>query len=303
MCYNSYGDVMADMFEKRNNREYILNTGCWVNSTFIERNTEEHTHDFVELTYITHGSGVHIINGRKYPVKKGDLLFLNYNCTHAIECAARLEYTDIMFKLDYIDANLKNSGNAFSLLGRGNFKEFESMIYENNCKIHFYSDERQEFEQLIKRVITEQDNPKPGSDFLISAILNQILIFVFRKMEFNLNDRFFINDEMLLFIKNNCTSQLKLRDIAVEKHYSASYIGALFKEYTGMSFTEYIMKCRVEKAMQLLKTTHKSIENIMIECGFSNRTRFFSHFKEKTGTTPLKYRNMNKEKESEQRSI
>lgn len=287
---------MEEMFEKKSDNSYILKTGYWVNSTWIKSRTDEHTHQFVEMVYTFHGSGVHIVNGKKYPVKKGDLLFLDYNCVHAIETDELLEYADIMFKLDHIDLSLKNGSNAFALLDTYNFSEFRNMINKENCKIHFGTSEREEFEMLLKRTMKEQKNPAPGSDFMIRSILNQILVMVFRKMNFDIGDNFPINSDMLSFIKNNCHKQLTLKDIAVNSYYSSSYLGAQFKEFAGVSFTEYISNCRVEKAQELLKRTNDSVENIMAECGFSNRTRFFKKFKEKLGVTPLKYRAMNKER-------
>ncbi len=280
---------MKNIIEKSDNTTYILNTGYWIYQK-EELNTQEHTHEFIEMVYTFAGSGVHIVNGIRYTVKKGDLLFLNYNCTHAVETDGGLELANIMFKLEYIDLNLKNGGNVFSLLDTDNFSDFQNMINKDNCKIHFSFDEREEFEMLLKRTIKEQNSPIAGSDFLIKSMLNQILVLIFRKMDFELADNLPINAELLKFIKNNCNKNLKLKDISNKNYYSSSYLSSQFKEYTGVSFTEYVINCRIERAMELLEKTTKPIENIMTECGFSNRTRFFKKFKDKTGTTPFKYR-------------
>ena len=280
---------MKNIVEISDNTTYVLNTGYWIYQK-EELNTQEHTHEFVEMVYTFAGSGVHIVNGIRYTVKKGDLLFLNYNCTHAVETDGGLELANIMFKLEYIDLNLKNGGNVFSLLDTDNFSDFQNMINKDNCKIHFSSNEREEFEMLLKRTIKEQNSPIAGSDFLIKAMLNQILVLIFRKMDFELADNLPINAELLKFIKSNCNKSLKLKDIASKNYYSSSYLSSQFKELTGISFTEYVINCRIERAMELLVKTTKPIENIMTECGFSNRTRFFKKFKDKTGTTPLKFR-------------
>ena len=132
---------MSNTFELKENN-YTLDRGYWINSWEIDNPTGHHTHDFVELVYTFHGNGVHIVNGKEIPVRRGDLLFLNYNCTHAIEPLSKLKYADIMFKLDYIDHSLNNSENAFSLLETSNFHEFESMINKENCIIHFQHHER-----------------------------------------------------------------------------------------------------------------------------------------------------------------
>ena len=43
----------------------------------------KHTHDFVEIVYIDSGKIDHIVNGKEFHAKKGDLLFLNYNSVHS----------------------------------------------------------------------------------------------------------------------------------------------------------------------------------------------------------------------------
>lgn len=280
---------MANTFELKENN-YTLDRGYWINYWEIEKNSPTHTHDFVELVYTFHGNGVHVVNGKEIPVRKGDLIFLNYNCTHSIKPAGKLRYADIMFKLDYIDQGLKNTGNAFSLLETKNFGEFESMINTNSCVIHFRNHERIRFEELIEWTLNEQEKEETGSNFMTRSILNLILILVFRKMKFRMNDVFPINQDLLDYINEHCGESITLKDIAKNSFYTQSHLCVQFKEYTGMNFTKYLMDCRIKKAKKLLGDTDRSIEDILNDCGFSNRTRFFKLFREKTGLTPLKYR-------------
>ena len=41
-----------------------------------------HTHDFIEIVYVLSGEMTHEINGCAYHAARGDLLFMNYGCTH-----------------------------------------------------------------------------------------------------------------------------------------------------------------------------------------------------------------------------
>ena len=44
---------------------------------------EMHTHDFIEIEYVLSGTGTQIINGQKYKVKRGDVIFLKKgDCLH-----------------------------------------------------------------------------------------------------------------------------------------------------------------------------------------------------------------------------
>ena len=39
----------------------------------------EHLHDFIEIVYVSNGKGVHKVDKTVYPVKKGNLVIINYN--------------------------------------------------------------------------------------------------------------------------------------------------------------------------------------------------------------------------------
>ena len=49
-----------------------------------------HDHDFVEIVYIHDGKGAHYVNGVEYLVQKGDLLYINYGCTHSFKVYEKL---------------------------------------------------------------------------------------------------------------------------------------------------------------------------------------------------------------------
>ena len=65
------------------------------------RDEEIHDHDFVEIVYIIEGSGRHYINDEEFAIKAGDLLFVNYGCTHAFLVNERLVAYNLMIRVDY----------------------------------------------------------------------------------------------------------------------------------------------------------------------------------------------------------
>jgi YesN/AraC family two-component response regulator len=89
-------------------------------------------------------------------------------------------------------------------------------------------------------------------------------------------------------------SNLCLRSIANDFSISPTYLGRIFKQYTGYSVSGYINKARVEKAKSMLLVTNLSIQSIVVECGFSNAKYFFTLFKHQQSQTPQEYRRTNK---------
>jgi AraC-like DNA-binding protein len=64
----------------------------------------------------------------------------------------------------------------------------------------------------------------------------------------------------------------------------------MFKKATGLNFTEYVSRVRVEKARNLLLNPNLRISEIAYEVGFQSLTHFNRVFKKITGQSPTDYR-------------
>lgn len=98
------------------------------------------------------------------------------------------------------------------------------------------------------------------------------------------------------YIDQNFNQDLKLEDVARANGFSVSVMGRGFKKITGMGFSAYLRKVRVEQARELLGSTALPIAQVSQECGFNNLQYFFDVFKKTTGKTPQEFRNAAKEK-------
>lgn len=253
-----------------------------------------HTHDFVEFVYVSHGSCVHTIDGREYPARRGDLLFINFNSTHSVRSDTGVSYVDIYLKPAFIDESLRGAKTAFALLSLPDFSAFESIVSEHNCIIHFDSDERQRIENLIFLAAEEMKNQDEGRDLMLSSFMNLFLTVVFRKMALPMNTVRKLDETLLSYIREHCADRLIMSSIAKQCGYCSEYFSRLFKRYTGITFSDYLTHCRLEKSMSMLLDSDLPVEDIVAACGFTDRSRFFRLFVEHTGTTPLKYRKKSK---------
>lgn len=93
------------------------------------------------------------------------------------------------------------------------------------------------------------------------------------------------------YIRQNFNQNLKLEDVARANGFSVSVLGRGFKKITGVGFSAYLRKVRVEQAQELLSSTALPIAQVSQECGFNNLQYFFDVFKKATGKTPLEFRN------------
>lgn len=277
---------------KKNNKFYISEDAYVMSLKHINAVYEpEHTHDFVEIIYTLKGKCEHIIDGKIYNVKHGDSLFINYNQTHSIKGDSETHFINILIKPEYISKSLINHENAFALLHLLEFEDFSKILDESKTKISFIGEEREKIENVIKNILDEEREKLPGYELSIRSQFNILFIMLFRKMSLNLEENFYgVSDKLLSYITNHCNEKLTLENMAKICSYNKSYFSRIFKEFAGVTFTEYLKNARMEKAMKLLRETDHSITDIVYRVGYSDKTKFFSHFRAYTGLSPLNYR-------------
>jgi YesN/AraC family two-component response regulator len=92
------------------------------------------------------------------------------------------------------------------------------------------------------------------------------------------------------YIEANHAEELSLRQVAQAVHVSAFYLCKLFKKATGINFTEFVSRIRLEKAKQLLLNQNLRVSEIAYEVGFQSLTHFNRTFKKVMGQSPTEYR-------------
>lgn len=97
-------------------------------------------------------------------------------------------------------------------------------------------------------------------------------------------------EELLLFVREHCYSELTLKMLADHVGLTESYCSKYFKQNVGLSFTDYVTTRRVSLAQRLLKYSEYSITDIIALSGFSSIPTFNRVFKQQTGMSPSEYR-------------
>jgi len=92
------------------------------------------------------------------------------------------------------------------------------------------------------------------------------------------------------YLHHNYTSTLRLENAARRAGMSISCFVRKFRQETGITFTLYVNRLRIARAIQLLRESSLSMSDIAFECGFSNQFHFTRTFKKIMGMTPSRYR-------------
>lgn len=93
-------------------------------------------------------------------------------------------------------------------------------------------------------------------------------------------------------LENYSDAGLSIGQLAEHIGYSPAYTIKLFKNVMGISFTQYVVNLRIDRAMQMLKETNDNIDVIAEKNGFATYNNFAKLFRSKTGMSPSDYRKM-----------
>ena len=94
------------------------------------------------------------------------------------------------------------------------------------------------------------------------------------------------------YVQDNLNRQVFLEDIAPLAYVSADYLGKLFKQKTGVSFSNYVIQTRMETARKLLENRRYSVAEIAEKVGYADSRHFSKAFTKLYGVNPASYRKL-----------
>ena len=92
------------------------------------------------------------------------------------------------------------------------------------------------------------------------------------------------------YVRRHLSEAITVERMAEEFYMSRPYLSAKFKQETGMTLTDYILREKTEEAKRLLRYSEKSASAIGAYLGFSSTAHFSRVFKKHAGSTPREYR-------------
>jgi AraC-like DNA-binding protein len=83
---------------------------------------------------------------------------------------------------------------------------------------------------------------------------------------------------------------LTLSEVAKAVNMSAFYFCKMFRQATGLTFTDYLARIRVEKVKHMLLNPHKRVSEVAFAAGFQSLSQFNRVFRKVAGEAPSSYR-------------
>lgn len=250
-----------------------------------------------QLHYVLGGVGTITIEGIVYHVTKGDMVFWGPGQRHIIESS--VDHPLHVYGVQF-DLTQNNCGNDYQCLynelpspNEGMIAEIvvfeECGLYPTHIKILDVYEADFYMKELVK-VFAQNTRFNQGR---MSGILKSFLMLALyngdKYKQHKQSNKYDIN-EVVQYIDGHFSQRISNKDLGDRFSYHPNYLNTLIIDYTGYSIQQYLINMRMNKAMDLLQNSNKSITEIADEVGGYPIHYFSRLFKSKIGVSPKEVR-------------
>jgi AraC-type DNA-binding domain-containing proteins len=256
----------------------------------------EHRHNFLELNYMLSGTVKQIINGNEEILHTGDILLMDKNAVHFVNAPG---VNDLLINLMFPVENL--DFESLSSIMHKNHYVFNFLLENITCKKHstyiiFRSSKHVVIKQLLDQIIDKYYSSSPFANEIIRLNISILFMELLENVPFEVHGNTHQQTENnlvfeILRIIHQDFRTITLSQLAKQLNYNKNYLSNLIKNKTGKPFKQLQIKERLERAKLLIENTDLTIEEIIYEVGWLNKSHFYRKYKEAYGTPTKKSRN------------
>lgn len=252
-----------------------------------------HTHNFTELEIILSGSADHIVEGRAYQIKRGDVIVLAPSYVHELQNVQELMHFNFKFdlqKLLLLDTDLQKLAGFQALFVPQPLQRYQH-VYSSYMRL----DEPRfsEVLMLCELMYNEWNEKSSGYKWIIKSYFLALLACLARgysSIEAGAPWKLKNITDTAAFVQQHIKDKHSVASLAAMACLSERQYARRFKQLYGMPPLEYIIDCRLTLACSMMRDTQKSLMEISLNCGFSDAVYFNRQFKNRFGITPGQYR-------------
>ncbi len=253
-----------------------------------------HAHDYVEMAYVMSGDGKYRIEGEMYDIHEGDLLVFNPGVYHQAIFDPKAEVKATEFFIGFADFSVKEGTKSWLELPNGGYI------------MHTTGELKQKMFKICSSMGAESAIRWDGRYFMLKSYLMQLLLLIIREevepptprngYSFESVNKKYVVEQVVSYFEDHYSEKISLDTIAENTYMSPFYISRVFKSETGDTPIHHLIKIRLEKAMELLKSGEPlNIQEIAAKVGYDDAYHFSKLFKKHFGVSPSKAKQMNKE--------
>lgn len=258
----------------------------------VGENVALHNHDFIEISYVIEGRGVHVLGESHINIEKGDYFIINTGVPHGYKDIEEMTVYNCVFTADFLDASMLGIQNFNDLLDHYLFQNLALSDTQHITRKKFRADKV--INDLFLNMHNEFEKKPNGYISILRMDILKLLVLTLRN-----NDTYGIRlpnrqngayNNIIQYLCSNYAKPISLKELARRIYVSPEHFCRTFKTYTGTSVWEFVKKIRIDKAKNLLLQTNKPIFEIAELVGYSDERHFTKVFKSMAGLSPSGYR-------------
>ena len=252
-----------------------------------------HWHDVIEILYIIEGKAVQQINNRIFEANKNELVVIAGGQVHSTY--TQKENKNEILVLQFSPDLFSSEDHLFPENKLVN-QFISSIDFPNPISNKTVSGT--EAICCIKAINEELEYKRYGFEIFVKAYILKFVGIMVRNFGHlrrkrddvvKLNSTKKILNNTFKLIDNNFSFDIPLEKAAKASNLSIPHFCRLFKSSTGMTFTEYLLFYRINRAEEMLRFD-LTITEIAHECGFSSTASFSRAFKKSRALSPTEFR-------------
>ncbi|MBE5782300.1 MAG: helix-turn-helix domain-containing protein [Clostridiales bacterium] len=248
-----------------------------------------HSHDFLELVYVTKGYAIQQLGADTMRLSPGDFFILDFGAFHRYVETDNFEIINCLFAPEYMDRMLVNSPSLSSLLER---RQLGAPFAHAHLANYIYHDDTGHILSLFEAMEQEYRQKAAGYQEIIRCHVIEALVHAARLAASAVTSAKMhpAAAAMAEYLQEHFALPLSLSSLSAYLGYTPQYLSALFHSETGMSLSAYLQRVRVEKSCRLLQETREPVSRIAQEVGYCDLKHFNAVFRRHTGLSPREYR-------------
>ena len=253
----------------------------------------QHTHDFHELVVIVDGHGRHEVDDEAYDLEAGDVFVILGDTSHGYPETESLSLINILFDPEQLLipqndlADLPGFHALFSIEPQLKTQgKFRNHLRLSTAELGYVS-------ELVSELEEELTARKPAYQFMAVGHLMRLMGYLSRcysDVQLDRTRPVAQISRLLSFLNSNYRDPLSVADLMAVAHMSQTSLMRTFGEITGRSPIDYLIRLRISRAAELLRSSEMSVTEIAAAVGFEDSNYLTRQFKRIRGVSPRAYR-------------
>ena len=254
-----------------------------------------HSLSFIKLAYVLKGRVTFFIDQEKIMMQPGDFCMIGPNVRQAFLA----EEDDSILVNILVRSSTFSSSFSGLLMEKGSVTmHLWQILYNktNSMAVLYSGGMDMQLQEDVLRLCAEVFSEPKKSNLIRKCLVHILYAHILRLHEEQLilvgqkkRGKPYYIPEVMFYIRSSMKGA-SLQELADRLGVTSWSLSRYIKKETGLGFVQHLNEFRMARASEMLRSSNISLEKIIADIGYTDRSQFYRQFKDKFGISPAKYR-------------